>query len=72
MISTHQKFEDPSFLMEFGCHIVQQFVLVFTGVGPGVQDVIQDSVSVQVEPLRNGAESVWSTIQASQGMTQGV
>ena len=46
--------------MELGANKVQELHLLLAGVGPAVEDVVQHGLLVQVEPVRDGPQSVRS------------
>lgn len=55
-----QQLKDPGLLVELGTDEVQELPLLLAGVGPAVQDVVQHGLLVQVEPVRDGLQSVRS------------
>ena len=55
-----QQLEDSRLLVELGADKVQELHLLLAGVGPAVQDVVQNSLLVEVEPVRDGSQPVRS------------
>ena len=54
----NQELEDPRLLVEHGSGKVQQFKLLFGGMGPGIEDVVQNGFLVQIISLGDGPEAV--------------